>query len=428
MSATKVVRQNRALWQRRLPRFVVASLLFLLALRISGWDREIALSRARTALSRHDLSSAESWLAVADFPGATTGESAFLHARVHRKLGLLDNMDAALQTAQDGGFDTYRIQLEHLLARAQCGNVAPLESKLATLLVAGEDLQEICEAFVVGCLASYRLDEAMLMLDQWQADFPGDAQPYFLRGRIYEFRNETDLAEASYRRAIECWTLHCAAQFGLGRLLTDSAQQEAISHFEICARYHIDPQPGLVAISRCQRLLGNLPEALQAMQQAMKSNAQKIELSYRLLGEPTESALSQAPAEFGQVMLALKDFAAAERWFLQALDANPNDWRTRYSLTIAQRQEGKLAEAAINLKQVEITRAALEACDLAFDTLRSDSGNVEARFLIGRTLLEHVSQRQGRIWLQSVLRYSPSHEAARAILDSLDRDSETSHD
>jgi tetratricopeptide (TPR) repeat protein len=419
--------QNRLSLRRRLLRVLVVVSLVIFAIWISGGGGgAIALSLARNGLAAGDFVSADKWLTIAESAGADSGESAFLRARLNRKIGQLTEMAAALLRARDAGFSESRIRLEHLLAQGQNGNVAPLESRLADLLVAGEDLSEICEAFISGCLMTYQLDEALLLLEKWLADFPENAQAHFLRGRIYEYRSQTKVAETEYRLATEFSPRHCAARYGLGRLLTDTDPTEAISQFELCARYHVNPQPGLVAVSRCQRLTGNLVEARQAIERAIDSNPENVELAWRLLGEPAETSHAQAPAEFGQVLLAMKELEGAEKWFLQALESHPNDWRTRFSLATAQRQLGKLDEAAVHLARVEKTRTALAACDTAFDSLRSDSENVEARFLIGETLLKYVSERQGRIWLQSVLRYSPSHEGARKLLATLDHDSESS--
>ncbi|NQV26804.1 MAG: tetratricopeptide repeat protein [Rhodopirellula sp.] len=408
---------------RRLVCLGIVVLVVVVAIWLSGSGGAFALSQTRINLANADVFAAERWLTLAESLGADSAESAFLHARIYRKLGELDEMAASLKLAREAGFSHSKTQLEHLLARAQSGDVSPLESKLSALLVAGDDLPEICEAFVTGCLITYRLDEALLLLEKWLADFPENAQAHFLRGRIYEYRSATEVAESEYRAAIKYSPRHCAARYGLGRLLTDSAPKDAISQFELCADYHINPQPGLVAVSRCQRLLGKLPEARQTIERAIASNSENLELAYRLLGEPTETAASQAPAEYGHVLLAMNDLTGAEKWYRQALEANPNDWRTRFSLATAQRQLGQTDEASTNLKRVEETRKALAACDTAIDSLRVNSEDVEARFLIGKTLLKYVSERQGRIWLESVLRYSPSHEGARELLATPDRSS-----
>jgi tetratricopeptide (TPR) repeat protein len=426
MPGNRLPEQEHVSRKRRLVRIGAALLVLSFAFLISGAAGEIALSQTREKLANAEFFTARKWLTLADWLGTDAAESAFLHARIYRKLGEFDEMASSLKLASEAGLSQSKIQLEHLLAQAQSGNVSPLESRLAALLVAGDDLSEICEAFVAGCLITYQLDEALLLLDKWLADFPENAQAHFLRGRIYEYRSGKDVAESEYRLAIKFAPGHSPARYGLGRLLTDASPKEAIAQFELCAEYHINPQPGLVAVSRCQRLVGNLSQARETIERAIASKPENHELAYRLLGEPAETAASQAPAEYGHILLALKDLPGAEKWYLQALHSNPNDWRTRFSLATAQRQLGKTDEALINLTRVEKTRNALAECDTAFDSLREDSENVEARFLIGKTLLEHVSERQGRIWLESVLRYAPSHEGARKLLTTLDHKTEPS--
>ncbi len=50
------------------------------------------------------------------------------------------------------------------------------------------------------------------------------------------------------------------------------------------------------------------------------------------------------------------------------------------------------------------------------DRLKKQPDDLEARFGVGKMLLEHVSPNQGLVWLNSVLSYDADHVAARELL------------
>ena len=403
-------------WKRRIALAVVTLTVVGILVHAMGGDSAVLMWRAQAALQQRRWSDADLWLSRHEMLAGPTAENAFARARLHRKLGQLGQMAESLSQAQAMGLPLESLRREHWMAMAQAGRLNELERHLSQLFVVGKDLPELCEAFVAGCLLTYRLDDALPVLDAWQRDFPADPQPLLLRGRIAEFRTKPQEAERDYREALRCDPQFSAAAFGLARLLAARDPDAAIEYFHLCAKHHVDPQPALVSVSRLLRQQGKPDEAAEVMEQAMRSPADRLDLAYRLLGEPGESAHSQAPAEFGHVQLALEDYSDARKWYETALAANPNDWRVRYSLSVALRQLGRIDEAAEQSRRFTETQAALAECDRAFDVLRSDPQNVEARFQIGRTLLEYVSKQQGRLWLRTVLAYDPDHEEARQLL------------
>jgi Flp pilus assembly protein TadD len=334
-----------------------------------------------------------------------------------RKLGRLNETAQHLRLATERGYDPAAIEREAWYADAQAGALALLESHLAELLITGDDAPEICEAFVHGCLLTYRLDDALRILKLWQADYPADPQPHYLRGRILEHRVDLEQAAVEYREALRLAPRHAPAAFNLGRvLLTQQHPAEALIQYQHCARDLYDPQPGLIGMARCLRLLGRFDEARQRLQQALESPRARLDVAYRLVGEPLEKAQAEAIAELGEVELAEEHYAEAEQHLRAGLAVNPHNWRVRYSLATTLRQQGKRDAAGEELRQVEETKQALAECDLLMDRLRRNPADVEARLHVGKVFLKYVSENQGLIWLQSVLTYNATHRETHRIL------------
>ncbi|QDU37973.1 tetratricopeptide repeat protein [Maioricimonas rarisocia] len=383
----------------------------------------LALWRGREAARNHDWRTAESWLAEAQSWHPLGGESTFAWARLNRRLGRIDVMSSALQDAADAGFSPRKLQREVWLAEAQSGRMQSLDAKLGNLLVAGEDLPAICEAYVLGCLLNYRLNDALRLLDLWQADFPDDPQPHYLRGRLIEHSTDFEGAANEYRRAVELASGHGAATYNLGRaLLALQNTKEALRAYEQATPILYAPQPGLVGQAHCLRLLGRLDEARSRLDEALASPADDPEVAWRLAGEPVDAAASRVPAEYGHVELAAENYPEAEKWLRQALEADPHGWRNRYSLATALRQQGKTEEAAAHSERVEATKQALAECDRLIVKLRKVPDDVEARFTLGRTFLQHVSEKQGVVWLRSVLDHDPQHQPTHRLLADFYRD------
>jgi len=97
-------------------------------------------------------------------------------------------------------------------------------------------------------------------------------------------------------------------------------------------------------------------------------------------------------------------------------NANPLDWKSRFTYGQTLRRVGKVAESEVEIARAEASRMAFESCDLLIDELRKNPGNVEARYQIGSVLLEHLSPNQGLVWLRSIFSYDPQHQAAHRKL------------
>ncbi len=381
--------------------------------------REWSLQRCARAIATRDYPTAISWLQRSTWLGPTTTRSRFLQARLDRKLGRFDQFAHSLEQAKAAGVDSQHLALEQLLAVAQTGNLGVLESRLGKLLVEQNDqAAEICEAFVLGCMQNYRFPEAEKILDVWQADYPEDPEPHYLRGRILEHATEYDSAEQEYREAFRIQPRHAAAAFNLGRLLTTRQKpEEAKVLYALCAGLLKHPHPAWVGLGRSERSLGHADAARHWLTKALDGQDRPEVLEvYRWLGEPAESAKAQAAQELGQLELDQQHFSEAVRWFEQAIAANPRDWKVRHGFATALRSDGQTERALKEFETVSAQRAAWQHIDKLFDQLQLDPKSATVRTQIGAAFLEHFSENQGLVWLNSALAYDPECREVHRIL------------
>jgi Flp pilus assembly protein TadD len=392
------------------------SISLLAAVGVIAWV-PLCLQRATRALALQDLGGAEAWLDRADIVPWSAGERAFLRARWCRQLGRTAEFAKSLRKARLAGYAQEPLQREILLSRAQAGELGPLEEQLSDLLIAGNDLSAICEAYVAGCMLQYRMDEALRILKLWQEDFPNDPRPHFLRGRLYEHQAALGEAENEFRTALKLAPRHAPSAFNLGRiLLQKQVPAEALLAYQTAADSLFESQPGLLGVAKCQRELGKLDAARRTLQRALQRPKDRLIEAYRILGEPAETALSQAPAEMAQLEIAAGNDAEAARWMETALTAYPQDWKLRYIYATTLERLGRTEEAQSQAERSQKSREAFESCDHLLDRLSRNPADVEARYRVGCVLLEHFSANQGLVWLNSVFTYDPQHRGAHQRL------------
>lgn len=393
-------------------------LLALLAAFVwTGGPTAWCVARARAAVAGRDYRLAERWLDHAERFRAGDGEAAFLRARIARKTGRGDLMDVPLQRAVAAGFSAEQLKREVLYAQAQAGSLPDFDRRLSDALIAGVEPAEVCEAFALGYVLNYELGQALRLLDVWQEEFPNDPQPHFLRGRLREQNAAYDDAEREFGEALRLDPSHAPAAYNLARVLTTRHHTEAaLTRYDQAAEALYDPQPALVAGARCLRELRRFAEARARLEQAALSPADRAETAYLLVGDPLETCRSQLPAEAGRLEAAERHWAAAEERFEIALAENPYDWRVRYDLATALRQQGQTAAAADQLERYRRTKTALTEIDRLIDQVDRDPSDVAARLRLGVLMSEHVSRSQGLVWLRSVLHYDPDNADALAAL------------
>ena len=401
-----------------LKRFLLlVGILVLLSGGLYWYYSSYCLSMAHNAIFQQDLLTASKWIERGEATKFMRPEFAFIRARLYRKKSRFPEMSRQLNLAKSLGYDAQLLKREQWLAYAQAGRMEQLEKHLSELLQAGDDLSEICDAYVRGCVLQYRIDDAYQLIGIWEADLPQDPQPHFLKGRLLEHGSDLESAENEFRTAIELSPRHAAASYNLARILISKQKyEESLQYYKKTNEIMEIKQPGLIGIAECNIQLQKFEEARKTLELCRKEDPNLLKNAYRYLGDPAVQAKAKFFAVYGQLELALENYPEAIRHFELALEQNSYDWRSRYSYSLALSQAGRKQEARVEAEKVARSKNALASCDVLIDKLRTNPADVEVRLQVGIIILEHVSEYQGLTWIKSVLKYEPNHEATLKLL------------
>lgn len=393
------------------------AVLLVLICGVAAWYGFIQLAKysADADLRSGNFAGASSWIEVGLRFSPNQPDLNLLDLRMARKLGDTAGFSGRLNALQQQPALKQQLALEVLLLKAAAGELDELESQLSTLLINGTEPDEVCESFVLGCLLNYRLPDAESVVEVWLADFPDDPRAHFLSGRLLQHRENLPAAREAYQRAVDLG--HGPAGYALTEILKENQEFEAaVQNAALLEKRLYDPQPALVMQARVLRAMQRFPEARARLKKAETSSPEAARTAWRLVGEPAEEADGNVLLELAELDLAEGALVEAERGFREVLARNPQRWRVRHSLATALRLQGKLSEAAEESEKYSATMLALRECDRLIDHLRSEPEDVTARYQVAETLMDHVSERQGVVWLQTVLRYDPGHRASHERL------------
>ena len=413
------VRRGRKRWIAAVA--LLAAAVLLVVTQGAAWCQ----ARAVAAMGVSRLGTADLWLSRAELLSAKNARTALLRARLDRKRGLFPEMMVHLREAAKEGTPKSLVAAEQLLAELQSGGLRPVDPRVANLFVKGEvDADEVSEAYVLGCLRNYEFEPALTLLTSWEADYPKDPRPNFLRGRILEHQRWEEKARNDYAAASQkSGGVYAPAEYALARVaLEDQDDQGALEFFRRCRKGLDLPAAALLGEAAALRRLGRPAEAEAIL--SGKDFQDRANLSQQLveLGDPLERATAAYEAERGRVAAALEQFADAEKWLAAALEKNPRDWKVRNVYATILGRAGKPQEAAAEFERVAAAEKAVASCDGLLERLKKNPADVEARYELGRIFREHISEGQGAAWFRSVLQYDPNHAAAKRELELLPRE------
>lgn len=330
-------------------------------------------------------------------------EIKFLRARLSRHRGKLRNMQQYLVAAREAGYDFKKLDREQTLARAQLGEMRGAESRLAELLSDPQgDETEICNAFIQGYLQIQQYEAASRLLNSWADDFPNDPRPLFLRGTVQmnmEFWKE---AEQDFRKALELDPKHYLSAYHLASvLLTQKHPDQAMEFFRIAAEDELLEMESLAGQGHCFRLLGKVDEARQLLNKILQEHPGDVTASFEL------ARLDIDNGDYEKARVRLEPIVAAD----------PRHTDARYHLAIVMREKGQTEEAQAHFIAVrEINEKLGDASDMA-ERIATDDSSADARLEIARIHLQYGSQKEGLMWLRSVLTFAPEHLEALKELE-----------
>ncbi len=371
---------------------------------------------AQRSLRGRDLQSAEDWLRWSTRFHAKNPRTEFLWARLCRKLREGEAMVTHLRQARLWGADVEVVRREELLARAQSGEIKPIQHELRELLIdQRDDGREISEALVNGLVINNQFEEAFTVLDAWKNSFPKDGHPDYVIGRIDEYQ-ERNTVEAAYRATLQREPDHRPALYRLGRLLLRKQRaDEAITTFQQLKKLNV----GAVAtLSEAEafRKSGNGLEASRLLRPLLDIPRAAFERSLVLVDEtPDEVSIE---LELGIVESELGNHAEALRLLSIALAQDPNNLTTRYAHAVELRETNSVEEAARVLASIADSRSKLTQVDRLVDEIHNSHGKqcLEEKLRVGELYMQHGSRKTGEFWLKQALLADPQNEKAHELL------------
>ena len=401
-SELSAVPRPRIRWRRRAVWVLCAcSLMFLIAWLLAV--PSILLEyQAQRQLQRGRPHQAMVWLMWARTLNGTRAELEFLTARTYRVQGEMNLARDHLESAWHLGFPVARLQREQTLALAQSGQFRDAEPALPNLLMDSRgDMADICEAYVIGYIRTYRLNQAERLLAAWLADSPQHPRALLLRAKMQIDLLNWKAAEQDLGRVLDSVPEHAdAADILAGVLLKQKQPEAALKVLPVAVR---DPRSRLSALLReveCHRIQGDEKVARQRLESILKEYPDSM----------------QAHLELGCVESDLGAFEAAIEELEQARKRAPNSPEVRYALAIALRGGGREAEAKEEFAYVTRAREGVaEAMNLR-GKVAQNPGDADLRCRIGTLLLDYGQTDRGLVWLQSVLDVNPQHTDAHRRL------------
>ena len=405
---------------------VVVLLVAGLGLWWSGQLSETPRAWGRKALVENRIEDAKSCLLWAERLSAKDYRNSLLAARIARETGDVEELKRQLELAIVLGAPQAEVERERVFALAQAGELDIVEKQLFGWLVSEEgEPAEISAALANGLAAVGRFDEAVTVISAWRNDFPEDPRCDYRLGRIFEHQERYDDAEARYRESLVKFPQYYPAAFSLGRVLLNQRRvDEAVEMFRYCLGMS-EPAAAKIEMAVALKSLGRGDEARELLQQVLELRPDAQRHSYATIEEEPEGF--RAAAEYGRLESDAGNFETALPWLRKALQVNPLDLTVRYSLGVTLRGLGQFDEAEKEFEHVRLAREAMGSANALNERIKRDPDDVEARFELGKLVLENESERVGLYWIRSIFAHDPEYAPAHRLLaDYYDRKSRES--
>jgi tetratricopeptide (TPR) repeat protein len=389
--------------RRRWGRFciLIAVLGGLIALKHVWWPPAFR-SLARVELRQGHIEEGLAWLDYVDWLVPDDPATALLRARGHRKLGEMNQVETYIKEARAEGAAEDAIHREQVLAYAQSGQLSRAEPYLGELLSdQTDDVDDVCEAYVIGYMRTQRFNEALMILDPWIEDSPDLALPHLLLGRIMAFRQEYGAAETAFRKAIEIDPRLHAARLDLGQVLATSNRfEEAIQLLEQCLDSPQTRADAMIELGICYNSIGEGAQARDMLQTAV--------------AESPGNAL--AHLELGRIQFEAGDYSVAVSTLNRAIELDPRNDEAHYVLAQALTLNDQLEEAKPHFDYIEEASAAFAEIDSLNERLLQNPRDVEALVRAGELYLKFANAEEGVVRLLSALDLDPENQTARRLL------------
>jgi tetratricopeptide (TPR) repeat protein len=366
--------------------------------------------------TRHQLRAAKDLLAGLRFEEAgrlldgylrirpSDAEAHLLAAEAKRRAGDPEAAEYDLNEVDRLRGQTPASSLERFLLRAERGALGNKESWLRARLEKGDaDPIVLLEALTQNYESVWRLDDALLCLDDLLKERPFHPRALVWRAQIWLRLEKWDAALEDARRAVEIRPDSLEA-----RLIWAEANEHAGQAEEAVREYGWLYERGqkspdvVLGLGRCWQDLGRFAEARQVLDAFLADQPERADVLI----------------ERGRLAIREGGTAPAEPFFRRAVVAAPNNLdANRFLLRCLEKAGGNTEESA----RVDGRLRHLEIRDGRIAQLRSEvlaaPDETEPRYRVGMILLQS-GREEGLEWLASVLNLDPRHELARAALSA----------
>ncbi len=358
---------------------------------------------AREALAAGRLDEArdliERWAAADPGGGEADYQRAILEVRADRPAEALDAMRRSIARGHAEG----PLQVLRAVVLARAGKLGEAEPALAEAFRRGDEPRaEVAEGLARVYLRSFRLSEALQVLDAWARLAPDDPRPYLLRNEVDERTDAEPAARVrNYREALRRDPNRLDARLGLAETLREGSlvDEAEVEYDALLAR---DPKNvrGLAGAGRVALLKGDLIAATRLFEAV-------------LAVAPDDKA---ALRELGLIDMNLGRIASARARLKRAVEVDPHDAEARYSYSRALKLAGDDAGAAEQAAATDrLKDEQKQLLDLR-QALVQYPDDVDRRAQAARWLIEHGHEKEGLEWTALVLRQRPGHPATCQLL------------
>ncbi len=324
----------------------------------------------------------------------------FLASRIHRLSSNFEKAEKHLTECERIGGKTATTKLEWQLMQAQGGDIDAVEKDLLKLLEQKHpESVSILETLSRCYMRELRLWTALRYLDQWAGKAPNSVRALHWCAWVRE-RTEGDRKGIyeDYYRVLKL--VPDLLEFRLrliALLVSDSRTEEALRHVEIVRKTRSDDPQLRLALAQCRALQGKTDEARALLDGLVKDGPDDCTVHY----------------ERGLVAAEPKE---RERWFRKSVQINPGMASAQFALCESLKQQGRMKEAALELKKYQSMRDDIENLKKLLrkmDRMPRDPDHLAG---IGDILLRMKNEELGHQFMSRALAINPGHKKSHEIL------------
>jgi Flp pilus assembly protein TadD len=371
-----------------------------------GWN-ELHVSRsqaaAEEALQAYDFAAAQQHLAVCLSHRPEDPQLLLLAVQAYRRDGKLDraaeHLDRYIGAA---GTSTPEGKLESALIKVQLGRVKEhVYGLLEEIEIRHPASEQIMESLAVGCVHTYRLDEARFWSHQLLQRYPTNPVARLLEAQTLNTLRKREEALLVAQELHDDYPRYIPARLYLADLLFRSNQfDEATLHYR---ELHRRRPEELVP------LLG-LTASLLKQERLEETGPLVAEL------EAKHGESSAALLECARVALAQNEVSEAERLLRRAVELAPFDHEIHLELAMCLERLGRTDESRRHAERFQEIEADMKQLDAALKAAVNAPNDPAPRLEAGRICLRNGQATEGLRWLSGVLDLAPNHPGAHQML------------